>query len=188
MKRHMRSFLKGFTGGRTFGGGELVPTPAEVMAKATKMLQRVMLLQLVWFLCFLAGGALTVWTAWKNVHVPASCNGQGGPAVGKAPAVVAAVTAACEHHSYLWPVLLILVGIAGLFVTGYVATRLAVRYLGTGAAAFLRGGRRFMGPMGPRTGGQDTGGGFSSPATGVPPGFKGLPPGTSGSPPGSPLS
>jgi len=36
-------------------GSEVVPTPADVMAKATRMLKRVMLLQMVWFLCFFAG-------------------------------------------------------------------------------------------------------------------------------------
>jgi len=60
MKRHVRSFVKGATGGRASMGSELLPTPAEVMAKATKMLQRVMLLQVVWFVCFVAGGLLTV--------------------------------------------------------------------------------------------------------------------------------
>jgi hypothetical protein len=169
-------------------GSELVPTSADVMAKATRMLKRIMLLQTAWFLCFLAGGVLTVWTAWKNTHVPAACNRQAGPAVGKVPGIVAAVTVGCEHHSYLWPVLLILVGICGLLVTGYVATRLAVNYLGAGAAAFLRSGRLFMGPMGPRTGGQDMGGGFPGQTGGMPPGLhSSLPPGTPRSPSGPPF-
>jgi hypothetical protein len=86
-------------------------------------------------------------------------------------------------------VLLVLVGIAGLFVTGYVATRLAVKYLGAGAAAFLRSGRRFMGPMDPRAGGQNMGGGFPGSTGGMPPGCDaGLPPGTPGSPSGPPLT
>src|ERR1035441_6527025 len=109
-------------------GSEVVPTPADVMAKATRMLKRVMLLQMVWFLCFFAGGVLMVWTAWRNTHLPATCT--------SGVRATASVIASCEHHSYHWPVLLVLVGIAGLFVTGYVATRLAVKYLGAGATAF----------------------------------------------------
>jgi hypothetical protein len=90
----------------------------------------------------------------------------------------------CAHHSYLLPVILVLIGIVGLLVTGYVATRLAVKYLGAGAAAFLRSGRLFMGPMGPRPGGPDMGGGFPGQTGHMPPGFdRGLPPGTPGSPP-----
>ncbi|MGA2803709.1 MAG: hypothetical protein ABSF89_04860 [Acidimicrobiales bacterium] len=151
-------------------GGELLPTPAEVMAKATRMLQRVMLLQVLWFACFMAGGLATIWTAWKNTHLPAACTAH-------VPGTTA-VIAGCGHHSYHWPVLLVLVGIIGLFVTGYVATRLAVKYLGAGAAAFLRSGRRFMGPMGPRPGGENMAGGFPGSGGGVPHGFDpGLPPG-----------
>jgi hypothetical protein len=162
---------------------ELVPTPAEVMAKATKMLQRVMLLQVVWFLCFVAGGLATIWTAWKNTHLPAACTAH------LVPGAASGAIAGCSHHSYHWPVLLVLVGVVGLLVTGYVATRLAVKYLGAGAAAFLRSGRRFVGPMGPRTGGQGMGGprtggqgmggGFPGSSGGMPPGLgAGLPPGT----------
>jgi hypothetical protein len=158
-------------------GSELVETPAEVMAKATRMLKRVMSLQVVWFVCFLGGGLVTLRAAWKNTHLPAACNGQGGTA--RASSVVAAVTAGCAHHSYLVGVILVLVGIAGLLVTGYVATRLAVRYLGAGAMAFLRSGRSFVGPMGPRRGAQDAGGFPGSPGgslnVGLPPG-EGAPP------------
>ena len=156
-------------------GSQVLPTPAEVMAKATRMLQRVMALQVLWFVCFMAGGLWTIWTAWKNTHLPAECSGH-GPAS-------AAVVAGCGHHSYHWPVLLVLVGIIGLFVTGYVATRLAVRYLGAGAAAFLRSGRRFMGPMGPRPGGENMTGGFPGYGGGVAQGpGPGLPSGSSGPP------
>ena len=167
-------------------GSELVPTPAEVMAKATKMLQRVMLLQVVWFACFMAGGLLTIWTAWKNTHLPAACTAH------LVPSATSGAIAGCGHHSYHWPVLLVLVGIVGLFVTGYVATRLAVKYLGAGAAAFLRSGRRFVGPMGPRAGDrdmgdQDMGGGFPGSTGGIPPGLgAGRPPGTPGPPSGPP--
>jgi hypothetical protein len=172
MKRHVRSFVKGATGGRASMGSELLPTPAEVMAKATKMLQRVMLLQVVWFACFVAGSLLTVWTAWKNTHLPVACTSGVHATV--------SVIESCQHHSYLLAVLLVLVGVGGLLVTGYAATRLAVRYLGAGATAFLRSGRRFMGPMGPRTGGPDMGGGFPG-RTGGMPGFNaGLPPATPG--------
>jgi hypothetical protein len=151
-------------------GGELLPTPAEVMGRATRMLQRVMLLQVLWFACFMAGGLATIWTAWKNTHLPAKCTAH-------VPGT-AAVIAGCGHHSYRWPVLLVLVGIIGLFVTGYMATRLAVKYLGAGAAAFLRSGRRFVGPMGPRPGSENMAGGFPGSGGGVPPGFDpGLPPG-----------
>ena len=160
-------------------GSEVLPTPSDVMAKATRMLKRVMLLQTAWFLCFFVGGVLVVWTAWKNGHLPAICTS----------GVKATVTlaASCEHHSYHWPVLLVLVGIAGLFVTGYVATRLAVKYLGAGAAAFLRSGRRFMGPMDPRAGGQNMGGGFPGSTGGMPPVF-GLPPGSPKPPSGPPFT
>src|SRR5271165_6741328 len=104
MKRHVKSFVKGAQGG-AFMDGELVPTPADVMVKATKMLRRVVLLQIVWFLCFAAGGVLMVWTAWKNTHLPALCalpvtSGRYGPM--------------CAHHSYLLPVILLAVGIVGL--------------------------------------------------------------------------
>ncbi|MGD0439375.1 MAG: hypothetical protein ABSB52_01995 [Acidimicrobiales bacterium] len=140
-------------------GSQVLPTPAEVMAKATKMLQRVMLLQVLWFACFMAGGLWTIWTAWKNTHLPAYCSDR--------VRAGAAAMAACSHHSYGGPVILVLVGIVGLFVTGYVATRLAVRYLGAGAAAFLRGGRRFVGPMGPRGGAEYMGGGFPGSSGGM---------------------
>jgi hypothetical protein len=162
-------------------GSQLVETPAEMMAKATRMLRRVMFLQMVWFACFVAGGLLLVWTAWKNHHLPAVCSGRAGPAVAKA-GTVAAATLGCELHSYLLAVVLILGGIAALLVTGYVATRLAVRYLGSGAMAFLRGGRRSVGPTGPR-GGQGMDGGFPGSTRSPRPGFKsGLPPGRSGPP------
>ena len=164
-------------------GSELVPTPQDVMAKATKMLQRVMSLQLVWFFCFAAGGVLGVWTAWKNGHLPAVCTGS---SVGTSSASGNPLLAGCTHHSYLLPVTLLLLGIVGLIVTGYVATRLAFKYLGAGAVAFLRQGRRRMGPMGPRTGGENMGG-FPGSPTGMPPDLDaGLPPGTPGSPSGPP--
>jgi len=181
LDRHLRSFMKGATGAGTSAGGELLPTPAEVKARAVKTLKRVLLLQLVWFGCFLAGGVLVLQTAWHNSHLSVSCNGLRGAAV--------VSTSGCEHHSYLWPLLLMLLGIAGLLVTGYVATRLAVKYLGAGAVAFLRGGRSYMGPMGPRPGGQDTSGGFPRTSGGAPPGLDaGPPPGPPGSAPGAPFS
>jgi hypothetical protein len=160
-------------------GSEVVETPADVMAKATRMLKRIMLVQMAWFLCFFAGGVLTVWTAWKNTHLPATCT--------SGVRATVSVIASCEHHSYHWPVLLVLVGIIGLFMTGYVATRLAVKYLGAGAAAFLRSGHRFMGPTGPHTGGQNMGGGFPGSTGGMPPGF-GLPRGTPKPPSGPPFT
>lgn len=160
MKRHVKSFVKGAQGG-AFMDGELVPTPADVMAKATKMLRRVVVLQLVWFLCFASGCVLMVWTAWKNTHLPALCTL--AVTIGRSEPVK------CAHHSYLLPVILLAGGIVGLLVTGYVATRLAVKYLGAGAMAFLRGGRRFMGPTSPPAGGQDMGG-LPGRAGGLPPG------------------
>ncbi|MGO9963474.1 MAG: hypothetical protein ACLPUG_08625 [Acidimicrobiales bacterium] len=169
MRRHLNSFVKGATGGSSLEGGQVLLTPAEVMAKAARMLKRVMLAQVVWFACFVAGGLWTIWTAWKNTHLPAYCSDR---------VKAAAAIAGCGHHSYHWPVLLMLVGIIGLLVTGYLATRLAVRYLGAGAAAFLRTGRRFMGPMGPRPGGENMAGGVPGSGGGVPHGFdRGLPPG-----------
>jgi hypothetical protein len=158
-------------------GSDVVQTPAEVMAKATQMLKRVLALQVVWFLCFAAGGVWVISTAWMNSHLPRSC-----PSATSAPQTVSlarleVLVENCQHHSYLFAVLLILLGICGLFVTGYVATRLAVGYLGAGAAAFLRGGRRFMGPMGPRPDGPGpTGGSFSSPGIVLPPGPPRVPP------------
>ena len=179
LDRHLRSFVKGATTGRYVVGSEVVPTPSDVMAKATRMLKRVMLLQMVWFLCFFVGGVLMVWTAWKNTHLPAACS--------TGTRATASVLASCLHHSYSWPVLLVLVGVAGLFVTGYVATRLAVKYLGAGAAAFLRNGRRFAGAADLRVNGQSMGGGFAGPTAGMGSGFDaGLPPGSSGPPPRSP--
>jgi hypothetical protein len=176
LDRHLRSFMKGATGETPAIGSEIVQTPADVMAKATRMLKRVMLAQMGWFLCFLAGGVLMVRTAWKNTHMPAVCRA-GSPIS----------SAACAHHSYLLAVVLVLVGITGLLVTGYVATRLAVKYLGAGAAAFLRSGRLFMGPMGPRPGGGGPAGGFPGQPGGMPPGFnRGLPPGTPPSGPPNP--
>jgi hypothetical protein len=162
-------------------GSELVPTPADVMAKATKMLRRVMSLQIVWFLSFFAGGAVGIWTAWKNTHLPASCvDLQGGPLVGTLPG--------CTHHSYVLPVVLLVVGIVGMMVTGYVATRLALKYLGAGAVAFLRQGRRRAGPMSSRMGRPGPNMGTPFPGVGPPPDFDaGLPPGTPGSPSGPPL-
>jgi hypothetical protein len=159
-------------------GSGIVPSPSEVMTKATRMLKRIMLLQMVWFLCFVAGGAMVLRTAWENNHLPARCT------AGSLPQR-AGVIASCAHHSYLLAVPLVLIGIAGLFLTGYVATRLAVRYLGEGAAAFLRGGRRFMGPMGPRTAGPNMGGGFAP--SGSPSGYDiSLPAGTPRVPPKHP--
>ncbi|MGA2530949.1 MAG: hypothetical protein ABSG36_17540 [Acidimicrobiales bacterium] len=132
----------------------IVATPSDVMTKATRMLKRIMLLQTVWFVCFVAGGALVLRTAWENNHLPARC-------ASVSSSRTAPVIASCAHHSYRWPVILVLIGVVGLFVTGYVATRLAVRYLGEGAAAFLRGGRRFTGPMSPRPAGPDMGAGLA---------------------------
>jgi len=181
MKRHVRSFVKGARGGASGTGAELVSTPADVMAKATKMLQRVMSLQLVWFLCFSVGGVLAVWTAWKDTHLPAACT-VFNPLLQRAASTT---TAECAKHSYLWPAGLMLLGITGLLVTGYVATRLAVKYLSAGAASFLRNGRRFMGPMGPKIGAQNMGAWFPGASDGMPPDVKGgLPPGTPGSPSG----
>jgi len=120
-------------------GSEVVPTPADVMAKATRMLKRVMLLQMVWFLCFFRGrrrdgvDGLEEHAPARHVHERGAGHCVGDREL-RAPLVPLAGA-------------LVLVGIAGLFVTGYVATRLAVKYLGAGAAAFLRSGRRFMGPM-----------------------------------------
>ncbi len=108
-----------------------------------------MFLQMVWFACFVAGGLLLVWTAWKNHHLPAVCSGRAGPAVAKA-GTVAAATLGCELHSYLLAVVLILGGIAALLVTGYVATCLAVRYLGSGAIGILARWAPLRGPDGPR--------------------------------------
>ena len=174
LDRHLRSFVKGAEGAGTPARGELLPTPAEVKIEAVKTLKRILLLQLVWFGCFLAGGVLVLQTAWHNNHLPAACNSLHGPPI-----------PSCGHQFYLWPLLLILLGIAGLVVTGYVATRLAVKYLGAGAVAFLRGGRGYMGPMGPRQAGQNMGGGgFPRSSGGDPPGLDdglspGPPPGTS---------
>jgi hypothetical protein len=182
LDRHLRSFAKGAASGGPGVSGQVVQTPAEVMAKARGMLKSVLLVQVVWFLCFIAGGVMLVWTAWENTHRPAVCPG----AVRLAPGVIAS----CAHDSYLWPVLLILVGIVGLLVTGYVATRLAVKYLGAGAMAFLRGGRFFTGPMDQRpgyTGAQDVNGGLPDPSGDMSPRFTAdLPPGTAfqeGAPP-----
>ncbi len=183
MKRHVRSFVKGARGEASGTGAEIVRTPADVMAKATKMLQRVMSLQLVWFLCFSVGGVWAVWTAWKDTHLPAACSAF-NPLLQHAPSTT---IAECAKHSYLWPVALMVVGITGLLVTGYVATRLAVKYLGAGAAAFLRSGRRFMGPMGPKPGAPGMGAWFPGSSDAMPPEVKGgLPPSTPGSPSGPP--
>jgi hypothetical protein len=177
MNRHLRSFARGATGSPV-AGGEVLATPADVMAKATRMLKRVLWLQLAWFLCFVAGGVLILRTAWENAHRPAACSS----GVRVSPSVLASCL---RHHSYEWPVLLVLIGMAGLLVTGYVATRLAVRYLGAGAAAFLRGGRRFMGPMGRYPGGSGPDGGSPGSGGGAPPGIgPGSAPGTG--PPGPP--
>ena len=127
---------------------------------------------------------LAVWTAWKNTHLPACMHGA-NPLLQHAPSTT---IADCAKHSYLWPLVLMLVGITGLLVTGYVATRLAVKYLGAGAAAFLRSGRRFVGPMGPKMSAQNMGAWFPGSSGGVPPEVKGgLPPGTPGSPSGPPV-
>ena len=149
LDRHLRSFMKGAAGAGTGAGGEVLATPAEVKAKAIRTLKLILLLQVVWFGCFIAGGVLVLQTAWHNNHLPAACSSP-----------IRSLAAACAHHGYLWPLLLALLGIAGLLVTGYVATRLAVRYLGEGAMAFLRGGRGYGGPTGPRPGAHDMGGGF----------------------------
>lgn len=132
----MRSFLRGVRG-RPASGTRVMATAAEVKARAVRVLKRILWLQVAWFLCFVAGGVLVIRTAWDNAHLPSVC----------AAADAARRTAAtCAHHSYSWPVLLLLLGIVGLLVTGYVATRLAVRYLGEGTAAFLFGSRRFQRP------------------------------------------
>lgn len=136
-ERHMRSFFRGVTGGPS-SGTRVVATTAEVRARATRALKRILWLQVAWFLCFVAGGVLVLKTAWDNAHLPAACS--------SAHSALKS-TAACAHHSYSWPLLLLLLGIAALLVTGYVATRLAVRYLGEGAAAFLFGGQRFRRPV-----------------------------------------
>ena len=159
----------------------LVPTPAEVMAKATRMLKRVMLLQIGVVPCFLAGGLLTSGRRGRTRTCPPSAL-QLGPRPRDA-------AAGCEHHSYHWPVLLVLVGIVGLFVTGYVATRLAVRVPRRRGGGLLAERTPLHGTDGPACtglgdrdmGDQDMGGGFPGSAGGMPPGFgAGLPPGSRG--------
>jgi hypothetical protein len=130
-------------------GSELVSTPADVMARATKMLQRSMLLQRLWFVCFFGGGVMIVVTAWRNKHLPAVCKGivhRTGP-----------LLAICASHPYHVWVIVTLVGVGGMLLTGFVTTRLAVEYFGEGARAFLRQGRSFVGPLGPLVRGKDPG-------------------------------
>jgi hypothetical protein len=174
---------------------EVMPTASELVAKARRNLGRLMLLQIVWFLCFVGGGVFLIWTFWKNSSLPGYCSG------GFAGSVLVPASA-CVHQSYLWPVVLMGLGIVGLMATGYVATRLAFRYLGQSAVAFLRGGRRQHTTMGgpgmggfpgspsrfpgPPGGFPGLPGGASSPG-GFPPVFnEGLPPGAPGSPTGPP--
>ena len=168
--RHLRSFVKGATGGHAAGGGagraEVVPTPSEVMAKATAMLHRILAVQFVWFLMFCTGVVLALWSAWENGH-ETRCVVSSVPAGGT-------VAATCgQQHAYWLPIVLMLFGIGALLVTGYVATRLAVRYLGAGAAALLQGaGRRSRWAPGAgrqRPGGSDAiGGPVGSPPGGLP--------------------
>jgi len=70
LRRHAKSFVKGATGSTsgTVAGAIAQPvgTPSEVLAKATRMLRRAMALQLAWFVLFIAGGVMTLWSAWES--------------------------------------------------------------------------------------------------------------------------
>ena len=57
-------------------GSGIVPSPSEVMTKATRMLKRIMLLQMVCVLCFVAGGAMVLRTAWENNHLACALHGR----------------------------------------------------------------------------------------------------------------
>jgi len=117
---------------------------------------------------FFVGGVLVVWTAWKNGHLPATLHecGQGHRLT---------LAASCEHHSYHWPVLLVLVGIAGLLVTG---TWRRVSPSDTWAPAAVYGTAAVSPDRGPSCGWPGHGGGFPGSAcrrlcAGLPPAARG---------------
>lgn len=107
LRRHAKSFVKGATTGSAAGDAAQPADPAAVLAKATRMIRRVMALQLVWFVMCIAGALMLLVDLVR-----------GG--------------------SLALPALFFLGGFVGLCVTGYIATRLAAKYLGAGANAFLR--------------------------------------------------
>ena len=148
-------------------GSEVVVTPGDVMAKATRMLKRVMALQMVWFLCFLAGGVLMIWTAWKNTHRPSSCPSGSAPLVAcrglRAPLVPLAGDPGAHRHRRA----------ARDRVRGDTSRR---QVPGRRGGGLLAERAQFMGPTGPRPGG----GGFPDRTGGMPPRFdRGLPPSSS---------
>jgi len=150
-------------------GSEVLPTPSDVMAKATRMLKRVMLLQTAWSCAFSL--VACSWCGRRGRTASARHLhewGQGHRDVGRelrAPLVPLAGAPGPGRDRWAF----------GDRVRGD-ASR--VRYLGAGAAASY--GTAAVSPDdGPRAGGQDMGGGF--PGSAMPPGFgAGLPPAARG--------
>jgi hypothetical protein len=123
----------------------------------------------VLFLCFIAGGALTLYAFAKNGDSSVKCFGlNSGVNCG-------------SHHSYVPGIVLIAVGFVGNLLVMAIGARLAIGY-GLGAFAHYQRRRTFM---------DSTLMSSSAPpgwAGGEPPGWVGgQPPGTPGSPTGPPL-
>ena len=142
---------------------------AETVARVTKIIGRMLVLNIVWFLCFAAGALWTVFTFAHNSSGSLSCTG---------------LSSSCGHDSYVLPVALLLVGFLGMPITAVVATRLAIKHVGLGAMAFMRA-RRTNTAGAPWPGGAV---GLPGAMPGGPPGFVGgMPPGAPGTPTGPPL-
>jgi hypothetical protein len=116
----------------------------------------------VCFLMFAAGGALSVVTFARNGNSSVSCN--------------AGFATTCAHHSYTLGLTLLIAGFVGVLLTIAVAGRLGIGF-GLGMlASYQRRRASMMSPAQPVWGG------------GEPPGWVGgQPPGTPGSPTGPPL-
>ena len=157
LRRHAKSFVKGATGtspGKVPGGtaAQISAASAQPVATPTEVLDKAkrmirrVMALQVVWFAMCAAGGLTI------------------------------VISLFRGSSAAYGVLLLFVGIVGIVVTGYVTTRLAAKYLGAGATAFLRSqsraGRRYGatdgGPPGP--GSSDGRGDRGGPPGMLPPG------------------
>jgi len=97
---------------------ELSPTLARAGRSATLLL----VVQLVLFLMFVAGGLICFWTFWQNGRTSVDCSAVQAGACG-------------AHHSYVLGVTLLAVGFFGNLIAMVVGARLAI---GVGLGALSR--------------------------------------------------
>jgi tRNA A-37 threonylcarbamoyl transferase component Bud32 len=108
------------------------PFTSAGVSKGVAVLRWLLALQLVWFLMFGVGGALAVWTLYQNGATAVKCGGISGfPGF--------SVTVECtHHHSFVLPIVLIVLGFVGFLATGLSASTWAVKRFGMGLVAYWR--------------------------------------------------